>query len=134
MQSALCYVPLQVKDPSLLRFMVDLRGADLSDKQLRDDLMTMLIAGHETTAAVLTWALFLLMQHPNSQEKAVEEIAQALPDLGRDELGESCKSPCLSETWQRGENAPNATVRCALLEGQSCWWQGSFFKCICQRA
>ena len=36
---------LQVSDPSLLRFMVDMRGADPDDKQLRDDLMTMLIAG-----------------------------------------------------------------------------------------
>lgn len=45
----------QVRDPSLLRFLVDIRDADPSDKQLRDDLMTMLIAGHETTAAVLTW-------------------------------------------------------------------------------
>jgi cytochrome P450 len=43
-----------VKDPSLLRFLVDMRGEDAEDKQLRDDLMTMLIAGHETTAAVLT--------------------------------------------------------------------------------
>ena len=42
----------QVRDPSLLRFLVDMRDADLDDKQLRDDLMTMLIAGHETTAAV----------------------------------------------------------------------------------
>jgi len=32
--------------------------------QLRDDLMTMLIAGHETTAAVLTWAAFMLAQVP----------------------------------------------------------------------
>jgi cytochrome P450 family 97 subfamily B polypeptide 3 len=32
------------------------------DEQLRDDLMTMLIAGHETTAAVLTWSIFLLAQ------------------------------------------------------------------------
>ena len=45
-------------DPSLLRFLVDMRDEDLSSKQLRDDLMTMLIAGHETTAAVLTWTLF----------------------------------------------------------------------------
>jgi cytochrome P450 len=30
----------------------------VSDKQLRDDLMTMLVAGHETTAALLTWTLF----------------------------------------------------------------------------
>ena len=41
-----------MRDPSLLRFLVDMRDADLDDKQLRDDLMTMLIAGHETTAAV----------------------------------------------------------------------------------
>ena len=52
----------QVKDASLLRFLVDMRDADLEAKQLRDDLMTMLIAGHETTAAVLTWALFCLAQ------------------------------------------------------------------------
>lgn len=37
-------------DPSLLRFLVDMRGEDLTSSVLRDDLMTMLIAGHETTA------------------------------------------------------------------------------------
>ena len=37
-------------DPSLLRFLCDMRGEDLTSKVLRDDLMTMLIAGHETTA------------------------------------------------------------------------------------
>lgn len=52
----------KVKDPSLLRFLVDARGEDVTTKQLRDDLMTMLIAGHETTAAVLTWTTFCLMQ------------------------------------------------------------------------
>ncbi len=60
---------MQVRDPSLLRFLVDMRGEDASDKQLRDDLMTMLIAGHETTAAVLTWALFSLCQAPESLAK-----------------------------------------------------------------
>lgn len=48
-------------DPSLLRFLVDMRGEDLSSMVLRDDLMTMLIAGHETTAAMLTWTLFELV-------------------------------------------------------------------------
>ncbi|KAK9800181.1 hypothetical protein WJX73_004196 [Symbiochloris irregularis] len=70
----------QVKDPSLLRFLVDLRDADLSDRQLRDDLMTMLIAGHETTAAVLTWALFCLAQHPAEMERVLAEVDQALGD------------------------------------------------------
>ncbi|XP_020518082.1 cytochrome P450 97B3, chloroplastic-like isoform X4 [Amborella trichopoda] len=52
-----------LKDASLLRFFDDMRGEDVDDRQLRDDLMTMLIAGHETTAAVLTWAVFLLAQN-----------------------------------------------------------------------
>ena len=46
----------EMENPSLLRFLVDMRGEDTTSTQLRDDLMTMLIAGHETTAAVLTWA------------------------------------------------------------------------------
>jgi cytochrome P450 len=49
-------------DPSILRFLVDMKGEDLSSMTLRDDLMTMLIAGHETTAAMLTWTLFELYQ------------------------------------------------------------------------
>ena len=67
-------------DPSLLRFLVDLRDADLSDKQLRDDLMTMLIAGHETTAAVLTWTLFALMSNPEVEAKMLDEIDSVLGD------------------------------------------------------
>ncbi|XP_026391816.1 cytochrome P450 97B2, chloroplastic-like isoform X2 [Papaver somniferum] len=63
-----------LKDASLLRFLVDMRGADVDDRQLRDDLMTMLIAGHETTAAVLTWAVFLLAQNPEKMRKAQAEI------------------------------------------------------------
>ena len=69
-----------VKDPSLLRFMVDMRGADIDNKQLRDDLMTMLIAGHETTAAVLTWALFELLRNPECMKEAQEEIDRVIGD------------------------------------------------------
>nr|GME04886.1 cytochrome P450 97B2, chloroplastic isoform X1 [Ipomoea batatas] len=69
---------LNLKDASLLRFLVDMRGADADDSQLRDDLMTMLIAGHETTAAVLTWAVFLLAQHPSKMKKAQAEIDAVL--------------------------------------------------------
>ena len=75
-----CAGVLQVSDPSLLRFLVDLRDADIDDKQLRDDLMTMLIAGHETTAAVLTWALFELMQHPQAVERCLQEIDEFVGD------------------------------------------------------
>mmetsp|Transcript_8978 Transcript_8978/g.13789 ORF Transcript_8978/g.13789 Transcript_8978/m.13789 type:complete len:628 (-) Transcript_8978:91-1974(-) len=70
----------EVKDPSLLRFLVDMRGADIDNKQLRDDLMTMLIAGHETTAAVLTWALFELTKQPELLERARAEIDRVCGD------------------------------------------------------
>ncbi|KAF0909120.1 hypothetical protein E2562_031625 [Oryza meyeriana var. granulata] len=67
-----------LKDASLLRFLVDMRGADVDDRQLRDDLMTMLIAGHETTAAVLTWSVFLLAQDPTKMRKAQAEVDSVL--------------------------------------------------------
>lgn len=70
----------EVQDPSLLRFLVDMRGADIENKILRDDLMTMLIAGHETTAAVLTWSLFELIKNPDIMQKVREEIDRVVCD------------------------------------------------------
>ena len=59
-------------DPSLLRFLVDMRGEDVTSMVLRDDLMTMLIAGHETTAAMLTWTLFELSRGPPGLLKEIQ--------------------------------------------------------------
>ena len=70
----------KVTDPSMLRFLVDLRGEEATNKQLRDDLMTMLVAGHETTAAVLTWAAFCLSQAPDILGKLRAEIKEVLGD------------------------------------------------------
>ena len=39
-------------------------GGGMSDHQLRDEVLTLLLAGHETTAALLTWTWYLLSQHP----------------------------------------------------------------------
>jgi cytochrome P450 len=66
-------------DPSLLRFLVDMRGEDLTSNVLRDDLMTMLIAGHETTAAMLTWCLFELSQgNPGMLREIQAEVRTVL--------------------------------------------------------
>lgn len=67
-----------IKDPSLLRFLVDLRGGDCDDKQLRDDLMTLLVAGHETTGSLLTWTAFELAQHPEEMRKVQAEVDSVL--------------------------------------------------------
>eukprot|EP01042_Synura_sphagnicola_P003493 gene3493-4340_t len=67
-----------MENPSLLRFLVDMRGEDTTSVQLRDDLMTMLIAGHETTAAVLTWALFEIAQQPELAQKIQAEVDTVL--------------------------------------------------------
>lgn len=61
-----------------------MRGEDTTSKQLRDDLMTMLIAGHETTAAMLTWTMFNLAQNPEILAKIHKEIDECLgPDEDR---------------------------------------------------
>lgn len=71
-------------DPSLLRFLVNMRGEDLSSTVLRDDLMTMLIAGHETTAAMLTWTLFELSKgDPGLLQDIKDEIFCVLGEKER---------------------------------------------------
>ncbi|KAK7394690.1 hypothetical protein VNO78_15225 [Psophocarpus tetragonolobus] len=67
------------KDPSILHFLLA-SGDDVSSKQLRDDLMTMLIAGHETSAAVLTWTFYLLSKEPRVVSKLQEEVDSILGD------------------------------------------------------
>ncbi|KAL5702567.1 hypothetical protein ACHQM5_027769 [Ranunculus cassubicifolius] len=67
------------QDPSILHFLLA-SGDDVSSKQLRDDLMTMLIAGHETSAAVLTWTFYLLSQEPSVMAKLQSEVDSVLGD------------------------------------------------------
>ena len=52
----------------MLRFLIASRD-EVSSRQLRDDLLSMLVAGHETTGSVLTWTLYLLEQNPSTMAK-----------------------------------------------------------------
>jgi cytochrome P450 len=63
----------------LLRFR-DEEGNSMSDKQLRDEVMTLLLAGHETTALALCWTWYLLSQHPDVEAKLLEELEEVLED------------------------------------------------------
>ncbi|KAK4771560.1 hypothetical protein SAY87_032092 [Trapa incisa] len=67
------------EDPSILHFLLA-SGDDVSSKQLRDDLMTMLIAGHETSAAVLTWTFYILSQEPGAMAKLQNEVDSVIGD------------------------------------------------------
>lgn len=50
----------------------------MSDSQLRDEVMTLLLAGHETTALALSWTLSLLARHPAAEARVVAELASVL--------------------------------------------------------
>jgi len=55
-------------------------GALFGEKQVFDNVMTFIFAGHETTANALSWTLYLLSQFPESDARVAEEIAKA-PDI-----------------------------------------------------
>jgi cytochrome P450 len=50
----------------------------LTDTDLRDQVLTLVMAGHETTAKALTWTLYLLDRHPEEAERLREEVDRAL--------------------------------------------------------
>ena len=60
---------------SLLMSARDEAGNPLSDRELRDELMTLLFAGHETTATAMAWALYWVHYHPAVKDKLLQELA-----------------------------------------------------------
>jgi cytochrome P450 len=59
-------------------------GRPMSDQELRDELMTLLLAGHETTANALAWALERLVRHPDKLARLAEEA-----EAGEDEYADA---------------------------------------------
>ncbi|GCE08155.1 cytochrome P450 [Dictyobacter aurantiacus] len=53
-------------------------GDGMTDQQLRDEVMTLFLAGHETTANALAWTWYLLSQHPEVEEKLQRELDTVL--------------------------------------------------------
>ena len=53
-------------------------GTQMTNQQLRDEAMTLYLAGHETTALTLTWCWYLLSQHPEAEQKLVNEWRRVL--------------------------------------------------------
>jgi len=72
---------------SMLMQARDEDGSQMTDKQLRDEVMTFLLAGHETTALALSWTWHLLAQNPEAEEKLHAELDRAL----------DCRAPSFSD-------------------------------------
>lgn len=85
--------PHRVEERDLMDALLNARyedGTGISDRQLRDEIVTFLMAGHETSATTLTWALYLLAAHPSARQRMEEEVDSVL--AGRaptaDDVGE----------------------------------------------
>jgi cytochrome P450 len=55
-------------------------GSSMTDEELRDELMTLLVAGHETTASALAWTLELLSRHPDVLARLEQELDDGSDD------------------------------------------------------
>lgn len=70
--------------PDLLSMLIAARdeesGEGMTDEQLRDQVMTILLAGHETTALALTWTWYLLSLHPQVRQTLRQEVEEVLGD------------------------------------------------------
>ncbi|MDE3070700.1 MAG: cytochrome P450, partial [Acidobacteriota bacterium] len=78
-------------------------GSPMSPQELRDELMTALVAGHETTASQLAWAFAELAHAPAVQERIAEESRRG--------EGEECLTATINEVMRRRPVLPNAEPR-----------------------
>ena len=64
----------------MLNLLLDARdedGTSMSDQQVHDEIMTMFLGGHETSALTLTWAMHLLSTNPKVQDRAASKVLKA---------------------------------------------------------
>jgi len=59
----------------------DVEGGPLSEDQVRDEMVNVLLAGHETTAIALAWTWYFLSLHPDIEQRMHDEVITALTDL-----------------------------------------------------
>src|SRR6185437_8978977 len=64
---------------SMLLSARDDSGAGMDSKQLRDEVMTLLLAGHETTATTLAWTFYLLAHNPRAESELLAELRAITP-------------------------------------------------------
>lgn len=107
-------------DPSILRFLIASRD-EVSANQLRDDLLSMLVAGHETTGSVLTWTLYLLANNPTQMRKAQQEVDEVLGDRQQPNMQDYAKLKyvmrCVNESMRLYPHPP-VLLRRAMVQDE----------------
>jgi cytochrome P450 len=96
----------QAERDDVLAMLLDARHADgspMSPQELRDELMTLLVAGHETTASELAWAFERLVREPRVLRRLVEEVDG--------DAGDAYLTATVQETLRRRPVLPNAAPR-----------------------
>ena len=77
-------------------------GQAMTDGELRDELVTLLLAGHETTATSVAWAIERLVRHPDKLRRLVAEIdAREARGRGGVHDGRCQRDACGSGRWCR---------------------------------
>ncbi|HEY3043361.1 MAG TPA: cytochrome P450 [Vicinamibacterales bacterium] len=86
----------QSTSPDILGMLMTARDAQggqvMSDRRLMNEVLTLIVAGHETTASTLNWTWYLISQHPDVEEKLANELT-SLPGSGCPELDDLPKFP-----------------------------------------
>jgi hypothetical protein len=90
-------------------------GSPMSAQELRDELMTLLVAGHETTASELAFAFERLVRNPAVLERLTEEIASG--------DGDAYVTATVQETLRRRPVIPNAAPRLVMKEIEVDGWR-----------
>ncbi|MCC7268387.1 MAG: cytochrome P450, partial [Caulobacteraceae bacterium] len=98
-------------------------GAGMTAKEVRDQLITIFIAGHETTASAMTWVWYVLSQHPAWDARLAAELETALG--GRAPTQDDLPALGLSrriaeETMRLYPPAPGLSTRVALADDEIC--------------
>ena len=76
----------RVRPPNLLEAMIaaaDEPGSGVNDRAVAGNVLTMLLAGEDTTANTISWIIYLLQRHPHSLAKAREEVRRLAPDVAQ---------------------------------------------------
>ncbi|XP_005113028.2 leukotriene-B4 omega-hydroxylase 3 [Aplysia californica] len=89
----------------------DENGNRLSDREIRDEVDTFLVAGHETTACGAMWTLYDLARHPDHQRRVQEEVTQVMggrTDVAWEELSRlQFTSQCIKESLRLHSPVPS---------------------------